>query len=89
MNHNNDFRECPFCGTVDPVYSAEQQSDNFSYRIIGTVVCLNCDASITRFGDTSVSGYADNSHVREDVVFAWNRRSSNNPSSKAQEDTGA
>lgn len=73
----SEILPCPFCGTERVAYSVEHQNEYVSYRDVGTISCTGCGASITRFGDTSKPGYADNSHVREDCVEAWNTRDNN------------
>jgi hypothetical protein len=64
---------CPFCGGV-PRKTTKSLDERFGYADEVTIRCGSCSCAKSAVGDTSKSGYADNSTVEKRAVEAWNTR---------------
>ncbi len=64
---------CKHCGG-DAELTIETLDERVAYANRATIRCLDCRVGVSRMGDTSQGGYADNSTVEAEAIAAWNRR---------------
>jgi len=75
IDEKTELLPCPL-DNGRAVLSVRADDERNAYCEHATVACTTCGCSVTRSGDTSKGGYADNSRVKADAIAAWNRRSS-------------
>lgn len=68
----SDLKPC-HCGG-NAVKTIEGLDERFGYANKVTIHCVSCGIRLSRMGDTSKGGYADNSRVEAVATEAWNRR---------------
>lgn len=64
---------CPHCGGR-PTVSTRTDDERNAYCAHVTIECSQCGSELTRSGDTTKGGYADNRRAQSDAIAAWNAR---------------
>lgn len=68
------MKPCPLCNSNNIKCSTRTGNEQIGYADTVTIACDDCGCNISRRGDTSKGGYADNSKCKREALNAWNMR---------------